>query len=50
MPKYLIHRKEELAKLQKSEAIDVNCPEGHIVLQEEDRLKTLDIAKRRKKF
>lgn len=49
VPKYIHERKEELASLvRQSEVIDINCPDGHIPLPEEDRLRALDIAKNRK--
>ncbi|XP_063710142.1 uncharacterized protein LOC134838526 [Culicoides brevitarsis] len=48
VPKYLQDRKEELASIiRQTEVIDVNCPEGHIPLPDEDRLRALDIAKKR---
>lgn len=48
VPKYIKDRKEELASIiRQSETIDINCPEGHIPLPEEDRLKALEIAKKR---
>lgn len=49
VPKYIKDRKEELASIIKqSEVIDINCPDGHIPLPEEDRLRALEIAKKRK--
>lgn len=51
VPKYIKERKEELASIiRQSEVIDINCPDGHIPLPEEDRLKALEIAKKRKFF
>lgn len=45
IPKYLSERKEEIKK--QNEIIrndDPHCPEGHFVLSDEDRLKSLGMA------
>uniref|UniRef100_A0A336LND0 CSON005270 protein n=1 Tax=Culicoides sonorensis TaxID=179676 RepID=A0A336LND0_CULSO len=48
VPKYIKERKEELANIEKEgENIDLDCPDGHILLPDKDRLKALEIAKKR---
>lgn len=45
LPKYLIEMKEREAEKCRLDAIvDPNCPPGHTVLSEEERLDTLNIA------
>lgn len=48
LPKYLIEMKErEAEKCRLESTVDPNCPAGHTVLSEEERLDTLNIARRK---
>lgn len=49
LPKYLKEMKIKEAEKNRLDAmIDINCPPGHIVLSEEERLESLNIAQRSK--
>lgn len=46
VPKYLQERKELIMKAEKEkEDFDPDCPDGHVVLSEEDRIDSLGIAR-----
>lgn len=49
LPKYLKEMKiKEAEKSRLESMIDMNCPPGHIALSEDDRLESLNIAKKSK--
>lgn len=51
LPNYLKEMKIKEAEKNRLESlIDVNCPAGHIVLSEEDRLDAFNIAKKSNSF
>lgn len=46
VPKYLQERKELIMRAEKEkEDFDPDCPDGHVVLSERDRIDSLGIAK-----
>lgn len=51
VPKYLQERKELIMKAEKErEEFDPDCPDGHVVLSDRDRVDSLGIARTSKFF